>query len=126
MKKFLLLAIVGLLTTNFAFSQSDMTKYNAFISKADSLYDIKEYQAAVVEYKNAFDANDGKAYSVDRYNAACTFALAGDSEKAFYHMFYLAEHPKLLYKNYDHVIADTDLNSLHLSLIHISEPTRPY
>lgn len=113
MKKLLLLAIIGLLSTNFVFSQSDLTKYDVCITKADSLYNAKEYQASAVEFQNAFDSNDGKAYSRDRYNAACTFALAGDSDKAFYHMFYLAENPKILYTNYNHVIADSDLNSLH-------------
>ncbi|MCD8408579.1 hypothetical protein LNI96_11685 [Tenacibaculum dicentrarchi] len=90
-----------------------MTKYKAFIKKADSLYSVKEYKNSAIEYQNAFDSNEGKAYSRDRYNAACTFALAGDSEKAFYHLFYSAEHPKIKYNNYNHITTDSDLNSLH-------------
>lgn len=107
------MAVIGILISNFAFSQKDMTKYKAFIKKADSLYTAKDYKNSAIEYQNAFDSNEGKAYPRDRYNAACTFALAKDSEKAFYHLIYSAEHPRIKYKNYNHITTDSDLNSLH-------------
>lgn len=113
MKKIILMAVIGILISNFAFSQKDMTKYKAFIKKADSLYTAKDYKNSAIEYQNAFDSNEGKAYPRDRYNAACTFALAKDSEKAFYHLIYSAEHPRIKYKNYNHITTDSDLNSLH-------------
>lgn len=113
MKKIILTAVIGILISNFAFSQKDMTKYKAFIKKADSLYTAKDYKNSAIEYQNAFDSNEGKAYPRDRYNAACTFALAKDSEKAFYHLIYSAEHPRIKYKNYNHITTDSDLNSLH-------------
>ncbi|HLV41299.1 MAG TPA: DUF6624 domain-containing protein [Brumimicrobium sp.] len=90
-----------------------MSKYDSFVKKADSLYNAKDFKNSAVEYQNALDANDGKAYPNDRYNAACTFALAGDSKNAFYHLFYSAEHPRILYDNYNHITTDSDLNSLH-------------
>lgn len=77
------------------------------------MYFAKDYPKSAIQYQNAFDSNDGKAYSTDRYNAACTFALAGNAEKAFYHLMYSAEHPNIKYKNYDHITKDADLNSLH-------------
>jgi hypothetical protein len=61
----------------------------------------------------AFDELDGKAYPNDRYNAACSYALAGDKENAFYHLFYLAENENIKYKDLDHITLDSDLNSLH-------------
>ncbi|MFD2543731.1 DUF6624 domain-containing protein [Lacinutrix gracilariae] len=113
MKRIILTAVIGLLVSNFAFGQKDMTKYKAFIKTADSLYNTKDYKKSAIAYQNAFDSNAGKAYPGDRYNAACTFALAGDSEKAFYHLIYSAEHPRIKYKNYNNITTDSDLNSLH-------------
>ena len=114
MKKLILIAFIGIQISSLSFGQS-MEAYGKYIQKADSLYNTKEFVKSATEYQNAFDANDGKAYSHDRYNAACTFALAGDSKKAFYHLMYLAEHPKIKYTNYNHMTVDTDLNSLHNS-----------
>ena len=113
MKRIILTAVIGILISDFAFGQKDMTKYKAFIKTADSLYNAKNYKNSEIAYQNAFDSNKGKAYPRDRYNAACTFALAGDSEKAFYHLIYSAEHPRIKYKNYNHITTDSDLNSLH-------------
>ncbi|MFA7273862.1 MAG: DUF6624 domain-containing protein [Crocinitomicaceae bacterium] len=112
MKKLILTTLIGIIS-NFAFGQKDMSKYNAFVKKADSLYSVKDFKNSAIEYQNAFDANDGKAYPEDRYNAACTFALAGNSEKAFYHLIYSAEHPLIKYSNYSHLTTDSDLNALH-------------
>lgn len=114
MKKIILATIFGILFTNLTNAQN-MDKYIEFVKKADSLYKVKDYKSSAIEYQNAFDSNNGKAYPNDRYNAACTFALAGDSEKAFYHLLYSAEHPKIKYNNYNHITTDSDLNSLHKS-----------
>lgn len=114
MRKIILVTIFGILFTNLTNAQN-MDKYIEFVKKADSLYNVKDYKSSAIEYQNAFDSNDGKAYPNDRYNAACTFALAGDSEKAFYHLLYSAEHPRIKYNNYNHITTDTDLNSLHKS-----------
>ena len=114
MKRLILATILGILFTNLTIAQN-MDKYVEFVKKADSLYSAKDYESSAIEYQNAFDSNGGKAYSNDRYNAACTFALAGDSEKAFYHLLYSAEHPKIKYNNYNHITTDSDLNSLHKS-----------
>ncbi|AUC15866.1 hypothetical protein BTO06_12205 [Tenacibaculum sp. SZ-18] len=113
MKRIILTAVIVILISNFAFGQKDMTKYKALINTADSLYNAKDYKNSATAYQNAFDSNEGKAYPRDRYNAACAFALAGDSEKAFYHLIYSAEHPRIKYKNYNHITTDSDLNSLH-------------
>lgn len=112
MKKLILITLIGIIS-NLAYGQNDMSTYSDFIKKADSLYKVKDYKNSAIAYQNAFDANDGKAFYNDRYNAACTFALAGDSKRAFYHLIYSAEHPKIKYSNYNHITTDSDLNSLH-------------
>lgn len=112
MKKTILIILIGIIS-NVAFGQKDMAEYSLHINKADSLYDVKDYKNSAKEYQKAFDSNDGKAYPNDRYNAACSYALSGDSEKAFYHLFYSVEHPNIKYSKLNHIINDPDLNSLH-------------
>jgi hypothetical protein len=112
MKRLTLITLIGIIST-FAYGQKDMSEYTSFVKKADSLYSMKDYNRSSIEYQKAFDSNEGKAFPNDRYNAACTFALAGDSIKAFYHLIYSAEHPGIKYSNYNHISADSDLSSLH-------------
>lgn len=112
MKKLISTTILALLLCSFAFGQN-MESYTAFVKNADSLYRTKDFKQSAEHYQKAFDSNEGKAYFNDRYNAACSFALSGNSEKAFFHLLYLAEHPKIKYQDYNHITVDTDLNSLH-------------
>lgn len=88
-------------------------QYNAYVIEADSSYAAENYQLSAARYKAAFDELDGKAYPNDRYNAACSYALAEDVENAFYHLFYLAENPKILYRDLNHISTDVDLSILH-------------
>ncbi|MEL7122827.1 MAG: DUF6624 domain-containing protein [Bacteroidota bacterium] len=107
-----LLTIVVLLTLNFSFGQN-MEKYTEFTNEAFSLYESKEYKKSAEKYQAAFDELEGKAYPNDRYNAACSYALAGDTESSFYHLLYLAENANIKYRDLNHISTDTDLNSLH-------------
>ena len=112
MKQLIINAVLFLFMLHVSNAQN-MEIYIAHVKIADSLYDAKDYIHSADEYQKAIDSNEGKAMSNDRYNAACSFALAGNSEKAFYHLFYLAEHPKVKYRNLSHITTDTDLDSLH-------------
>ncbi len=100
--------IIGLLILNIAFGQD---KYDTLKKEAWKLYESKEYQKSADKYKEAFDQIEGKAYPNDRYNAACSYALAKDAETSFYHLFRLANDSD--YKNYRHITNDGDLNILH-------------
>jgi len=112
MKIRILATVIGLLMFNISFGQNQ-EKYTEFVKEAWKLYESKEYKKSADKYKEAFDQIDGKAYSSDRYNAACSYALAKDIENSFFHLFRLAENPKTKYKNYGHITTDTDLDILH-------------
>ncbi|MCT4665295.1 MAG: hypothetical protein N4A45_08710 [Flavobacteriales bacterium] len=110
MKIKLLTTIIGLLLFNLTFGQN-LEKYTEFKKEAEKFYDAKEYQKSADKYKEAFDQIEGKAYPNDRYNAACSYALAKDIKTAFYHLFRLANDSD--YKNYGHITTDSDLDLLH-------------
>ena len=112
MKNTILTTVFGLLMFNISFGQHE-TKYPELIEAAWNLYESKEFKKSADKYKEAFDQLDGKAYPNDRYNAACSYALAEDIENSFYHLYRLAENPKTKYRNYDHITTDNDLVNLH-------------
>tara|TARA_R110002050_G_scaffold109799_4_gene221501 strand:- start:152 stop:1135 length:984 start_codon:yes stop_codon:yes gene_type:complete len=112
MKLRIIITITGLLIFNITFGQNQ-EKYREYIKQAWSLYESKEYQKSADKYNEAFNQLDGKASPSDRYNAACSYALAGDIESAFYHLFRLAEDKKNKYKSYNHITTDIDLNIMH-------------
>ncbi len=112
MKHLTSLAILSLLLCNFTFAQ-DQGKYSELAAEAWSLYESENFGQAAEKYKEAFEQLGGKAYPDDRYNAACSYALADSVESSFYHLFYLAENPKILYSDLNQLSTDTDLEVLH-------------
>lgn len=108
----LLFVFIGLLTVNIVVGQNQ-EKYSEYVKQAWSLYQTKDYKKSAKKYKKAFEQLDGKAYSNDRYNAACSYALGNDAGNSFYHLFYLAENPSIKYKNLSHISTDPALKRLH-------------
>lgn len=107
MKKTLLLILLAI-RTGFTFAQTPTSpKYNVLVSKADSLYNVKDYKNSGFTYAAAFKANHDKGAANDRYNAACSWALANNPDSAFSNL------TKSGYIEYDHIISDSDLISLH-------------
>lgn len=104
------LIIICLMTTLFSHAQLSK-EYITNIQKGDSLYNIKDYKSSALSYSAAFKSNGWKATTNDRYNAACTWALANIPDSAFYHLNKLVT--KYKYSNYEHITTDSDLNSLH-------------
>jgi hypothetical protein len=86
-------------------------QYSALVRVADSLYNAKDYKRSANTYSQAFKSNGWKGFATDRYNAACSWALASVPDSAFFQLYRIAT--KADYKNYNDVIADADLNSLH-------------
>jgi hypothetical protein len=102
------LFIIAFLNVTVAFAQyTQPAAYNILVDKADSLYRAKDYKNSAFTYSAAFKAFHGYAAPVHRYNAACCWALAGYPDSAFYNL------EKSRYTNYEHVIVDADLVSLH-------------
>ncbi len=105
-----LFLLIGLFSTLTVFGQTTPA-YNKLVHQADSLYASGDYKNSALTYSAAFKANDWKATSNDRYNAACSWALSGQPDSAFFNLNRVAT--LMDYRNYAHITADTDLNSLH-------------
>ena len=111
MKNSILLLLLVIIT-NFSFGQDIPQEYSTLIRKAFSLYSLKDYKNSALTYSAAFKANGWKAKSSDRYNAACSWALAEKPDSAFFQLEKIAS--ELNYSNYGHLITDPDLKSLYL------------
>ena len=105
------LIIVFFLLTNLTFGQNIPKEYFDLVKKADSLYNAKDFKNSANIYSEAFKANGWKGLPNDRYNAACSWALAAVPDSAFFQLDRIAT--KSNYTNYGHITTDPDLNSLH-------------
>jgi hypothetical protein len=107
--KTLFILVIGLIMATATDAQSD--SYSVNIKKAFELYNKKDYMNSAKAFSLAFALNDGKGTETDRYNAACSWALAGNPDSAFHYLFLATE--KNHYYDYNHVIIDEDLASIH-------------
>lgn len=89
----------------------DQQKYSELTAVAWGLYEQGLYLGSAKAYSEAFEALGGKGFVNDRYNAACSWALAGEVDSAFVQLFKIANNGN--YTNYGHITTDKDLNSLH-------------
>lgn len=105
-----ILTLLALFVCGSSFAQ-DAARYEALVKEAYTLYEKKEYKASAVRYSAAFEALGWKGYPNDRYNAACSWALAGEPDSAFFNLYRIAE--KMDYSNLPHITTDVDLNGLH-------------
>ena len=103
--------LLSFLAWTFIFGQGIPAIYYEHIKNAESLYLAKEYRKSAENYSEAFKSNGWKGTSTDRYNAACTWALAGEPDSAFFQLERIALRGN--YTNYNHLVSDPDLNSLH-------------
>lgn len=85
-------------------------RYSALVKEAFDLYDQKEYMASAVRYSAAFQELGWKGTSNDRYNAACSYALAGVPDSAFFHLYRIVE--MMDYSDKLHITNDADLTAL--------------
>ncbi|HEV7781190.1 MAG TPA: DUF6624 domain-containing protein [Chitinophagaceae bacterium] len=104
-------AILFFCVSLFVVKARAQTAYTENIDKAWDLYNQKDYINSAKTYSLAFALNGGKGTQTDRYNAACSWALAGNIDSAFHYLFGAAE--KNNYDNYGHITTDTDLDSIH-------------
>jgi hypothetical protein len=111
MKKIILFFCCSIVT-QISFGQNRPPKeYSDFIKKADSLYNVKQFKAAAMTYTLAFKTLGGKGIVDDRYNAACSWALAEYPDSAFFQLDKIVTNAK--YSDYNHITNDPDLKSLY-------------
>jgi len=103
--------IAFFLVTHLTFGQNVPKEYFDLVKIADSLYNLKDFKKSADKYSEAFKANAWKGFSNDRYNAACSWAMASVPDSAFFQLNRIAN--LMNYTNYEHVTTDPDLISLH-------------
>ncbi len=100
------LAFLSLFIINFGYGQG-RAKYDELIKEAWSLYESNDFLKSGHKYTEAFIAFGGKGMVNDRYNAACSWALANEPDSAFVQLFKIAKNGN--YTNLGHITIDTDL-----------------
>lgn len=110
MKRITLLTILSLSVSVLSHGQ-DPEKYKELIDEAWSFYQSEDFYESGQKYSEAFVARGGKGLVTDRYNAACSWALANETDSAFIQLFRIAE--KGNYTNLSHIKSDSDLDALH-------------
>lgn len=96
-------------TTN-AQSTLVLDKYYKMTEEAKSLYKNQKYLQSAQKYEEAFLLLGGKGNLFDIYNAACSWALAGNKDKAFKRLNDLTNKDIV---NYYTFITNLDFISLH-------------
>ncbi|GAA4791024.1 hypothetical protein GCM10023231_18650 [Olivibacter ginsenosidimutans] len=92
-------------------AQQAQQDYDGFKKQAETLYQQKEYRSSALKYSEAFASIGDKGTIDDRYNAACSWAMANEPDSAFYHLNRIAASGH--FTNLDHLRQDTDLQSLY-------------
>ncbi len=90
--------------------QNNYEQYDNFVKKADSLYHVKDYKNAALAYSNAFKSIGWIGTQKDRYNAACSWALAGVADSAFFQLYNIVN--KAHFIDYGQITTDRDFQSL--------------
>lgn len=105
--------LILLLQVSFtlAGAQQYQNDYDDYKKQAETLYKQKEYRSSALKYSEAFASIGDKGTINDRYNAACSWAMANEPDSAFYHLKRVAASGH--FTNLDHLRKDLDLQSLH-------------
>lgn len=83
--------------------------YKWWVDKASEAYNAKNYRQSAEAYTKAFAVNGDRARIDDRYNAACSWAQAGERDSAFRQLEMIGRGR---YVNYNHLMIDPDLEPL--------------
>lgn len=108
LRRFLYLSCLVASAHGYAQAQTEL--YSEYIKEANKYYDNKEYQKSAIAYTNAFASLGGKGYTDDRYNAACSWSLTGNTDSTFSQLFRIAK--KANYSDLNHLAVDPDLEPL--------------
>ncbi len=110
MKKFIFITILILLF-RLVHGQKIPNSYYTLITKADSLYKIKDYYNSAITYHEAFRILGNKGKINDRYNAAKAWASINNNDSAFFNLNRITE--KVFFSDFDKTINETTFNALH-------------
>lgn len=112
MKRKSIICIVLFFASVSIYCQKKVTpEYFFFRTKADSLFKVRDYKASGINYNYAFKTMGNKSLENDRYNAACSWALANYPDSAFIQLFCLTTLFK--FSDVDGISNDGDLKGLH-------------
>ena len=78
---------------------------------AMAYYDKKDYKKSAKNFDLFFEQKGNLIFNNGIYNAACTYALNNEDQKALQWLKYVIEEK--FYSNLDHIKTDSDLKSLH-------------
>ena len=106
-----LIVFTFFLFANYCSGQSLPPEYYDLIGKAETFYMANNFKASAQAYSDAFKVNGWKGLSSDRYDAACSWALAGVPDSAFLNLERIVS--KANFTDVDRVVADHDLDTLH-------------
>jgi hypothetical protein len=106
--QFLLLSI---LLWNLAFGQAAFTgRYYPFIGKAREYRQKSQYLQSGLAYDSAFREAGGRGRPADLYDAACSWALGGDVDRAFFDLYLAVRQGRLA--KLEEAAKDSDLEVL--------------
>ncbi len=103
--------LVFLISAISMVAQSKLQSYDSYIRRADSLYRASDFKNSSFAFSEAFKIPEAKITMNQRYNSACSYALANNPDSAFFNLNHIASF--MNYTNYGHLISDPDLKSLH-------------
>ena len=89
MKNSLFLAVIAIVSWSMAIGQVHPPfneRYLYFISHAQYLDEQKAYMTSATAYDSAFREMGGNGRPRDFYDAACSWALAGNADNAFFYL----------------------------------------
>jgi len=108
----IIMFFLGILICSLSlYGSNTLSKYDVLIKKADSLYQIKDFNKSAFTFSKAFNLTDTEITINHRYNAACSWALANYPDSAFFYLDYITKN--LNYTNYGMVSSDPDFISLY-------------
>ena len=109
----IILLFILILLASFVFGQQTFrptAAYTAQSSRAYGYYMDKKYLQSGLSYDTLFKISKGKGTKSDKYNAACSWALAGNKDRAFYYLDKAASEDN--FTNLSHLLSDADLTIL--------------
>lgn len=103
--------IILLLLLRLASGQIIPSSYYTLVTKADSLYEKKDFSNSALTYHSAFRILGNKGKIIDRYNAAKAWANNNNKDSAFYNLDLISE--RTFFSDYDKTINEPSFAILH-------------